>query len=76
MSSIFIVSQLPAMIFVAPLLLLLNMSASSLTKCYIAMGIFFGLFAVYTTFLILSAKGVFSRKKKEPETAPEQPSQE
>ena len=75
MSSIFIVSQLPAMIFVAPLLLLLNMSASSLTKCYIAMGIFFGLFAVYTTFLILSAKGVFSRKKKEPEAAPEQPSQ-
>ena len=65
MSSIFIVSQLPAMIFVAPLLLLLNMSASSLTKCYIAMGIFFGLFLIYTTFLILSAKGVFSRKKKE-----------
>ena len=65
MSSIFIVSQLPAMIFVAPLLLLLNMSASSLTKCYIAMGVFFGLFLIYTTFIILSAKGVFSRKKKE-----------
>ena len=65
MSNIFIVSQLPAMIFVAPLLLLLNMSASSLTKCYIALGIFFGLFLIYTTFIILSAKGVFSKKKKE-----------
>ena len=65
MSSIFIVSQLPAMLFVAPLLLLLNMSASSPTKCYIAMGIFFFLFLVYTAFLILSAKGVFKRKPKE-----------
>lgn len=64
MSNIFIVSQLPAMIFVAPLLLLLNMSASTLTKCLIAMGIFLVLFLVYTTFLILSAKGVFSKKKK------------
>ena len=65
MSSIFIVSQLPAMLFVAPLLLLLNMSASSPTKCYIAMGIFFFLFLAYTAFLILSAKGVFKRKPKE-----------
>ena len=65
MSSIFIVSQLPAMLFVAPLLLLLNLSASSPTKCYIALGIFFFLFLAYTTFLILSAKGVFKRKAKE-----------
>ena len=65
MSSIFIVSQLPAMIFVAPLLLLLNLSASSLIKCYIALGVFFLLFILYTTFLILSAKGVFKRKSKE-----------
>ena len=65
MSSIFIVSQLPAMLFVAPLLLLLNLSASSPTKCYIALGIFFFLFLAYTAFLILSAKGVFKRKAKE-----------
>ena len=65
MSSIFIVSQLPAMLFVAPLLLLLNLSASSQVKCYIALGIFFFLFLVYTAFLILSAKGVFKRKPKE-----------
>ena len=65
MSSIFIVSQLPAMLFVAPLLLLLNLSASSLTKCYIALGVFFFLFLAYSAFLILSAKGVFKRKPKE-----------
>ena len=65
MSSIFIVSQLPAMLFVAPLLLLLNMSASSQVKCYIALGVFFFLFLAYTAFLILSAKGVFKRKPKE-----------
>lgn len=65
MSSIFIVSQLPAMLFVAPLLLLLNLSASSPTKCYIALAIFFVLFLIYTGFLIMSAKGVFKRKPKE-----------
>lgn len=73
MSSIFIVSQLPAMIFVAPLLLLLNFSASSPVKCYIAVGIFFLLFVIYTVFLILSAKGVFKRK---PKAEAEQPKQE
>ena len=73
MSSIFIVSQLPAMIFVAPLLLLLNFSASSPVNCYIAVGIFFLLFVIYTVFLILSAKGVFKRKSK---AEAEQPKQE
>ena len=73
MSSIFIVSQLPAMLFVAPLLLLLNFSASSPIKCYIAAGIFFLLFVIYTVFLILSAKGVFKRK---PKAVAEQPEQE
>ncbi len=69
MNNIFVVSQLPAMLFVAPLLLLLNMSAKSMTGCYIALGIFFGLFVLYTTFLILASKGVFNRKKKEPTEA-------
>ena len=65
MSNIFIVSQLPAMIFVAPLLLLLNLSAESLTGCYIALGIFAGLFVLYTTFLILCAKGIIGKKKEQ-----------
>ena len=63
-SDIFITSQLPAMVFVAPLLLLLNMSAETLTGCYIALGIFFGLFILYTVFLVLSAKGIIFKKKK------------
>lgn len=63
MSNIFIVSQLPAMLFVAPLLLLLNLSAESLTGCYIALGIFAGLFVLYTTFLVLCSKGIIGKKK-------------
>ena len=66
MNNIFIVSQLPAMLFVAPLLLLLNKSAESLTGCYIALGIFGGLFALYTIFLVLSAKGIIFKKKEAP----------
>ena len=64
-SDIFITSQLPAMVFVAPLLLLLNRSAESLTGCYIALGAFAGLFTLYTVFLVLSAKGIIFKKKKE-----------
>ena len=64
-SDIFITSQLPAMVFVAPLLLLLNRSAESLTGCYIALGIFIGLFILYTLFLVLSSKGIIFKKKKE-----------
>ena len=63
MSNIFIISQLPAMVFVAPLLLLTSMSASSLIKCLIVLGIFGLLFILYTTFLILSAKGIIFKKK-------------
>lgn len=65
MSNIFVVSQLPAMIFVAPLLLLLNLSAKSLNGCYIALGIFIGLFAIYTVFLLLSPKIKFKKKEIE-----------
>lgn len=63
MSNIFIVSQLPAMLFVAPLLLLLNLSAESITGCYIALGIFAGLFVLYTAFLVLCSKGIIGKKK-------------
>ncbi len=72
MNNIFVVSQLPAMIFVAPLLLLLNLSAKSMNGCYIALGIFGGLFALYTTFLVLASKGVFKRKPKETEPVTEE----
>ena len=65
MNNIFIVSQLPAMIFVAPLLLLLNKSAESLTGCYIALGIFSLLFVLYTVFLVLAGKGIIFKKKSE-----------
>ena len=64
-ANIFTLSQLPAMIFVAPLLLLLNLSANSLKGCYIALGIFTALLIVYTLFLVLTGKGIiFSGKKK------------
>lgn len=52
-ANIFIVSQLPAMIAVAPLLLLLNFSAISVTTCLVAMGIFFALAIIYTIVIIL-----------------------
>lgn len=64
MSNIFIVSQLPAMIFVAPLLLLLNKSASSFNGCLLALIIFFVLFSLYTVFLILASKGIFHKKEQ------------
>ena len=55
-SDVYILSQFPAMIFVAPLLLLLQMSSTSLTNCLIALGIFFVLFIGYTIFLLISSK--------------------
>ncbi len=56
MANIFVLSQLPAMVFVAPLLLLLELSATSLNGCFIALGIFGGLFILYTLFLVFSNK--------------------
>ena len=65
MNNVYIVSQFPAMIFVAPFLLLLNFSASSVTGCYISLIIFFVLFVFYTVFLVLSGKGLLFRKKSQ-----------
>lgn len=64
-SSIFVLSQFPAMIGVAPLLLLLPFGASSPTNCYISLGIFGLLFIVYTGLIIFLGK----REKKIKETA-------
>ena len=69
MANVFIISQLPAMVFVAPILLLTSFSATSLTKCFIALGIFALLFILYTTFLILSSKGIIFKKKTSKEDA-------
>ena len=64
-SDVYITSQLPAMVFVAPLLLLLNKSAETLVGCYVVLGIFITLFVLYTLFLILTGKGILFKKKKD-----------
>ena len=50
-SSLYILSTFPAMVMVAPLLLLLNFAVQSFTNACIACGIFFVLFVVYTMYL-------------------------
>ena len=50
-SSLYILSNFPAMVMIAPLLLLLNFAGKSLTTAIIACAIFFVLWIVYTTFL-------------------------
>ena len=50
-SSLYILSNFPAMLMIAPLLLLLNFAGKSLTTAIIACAIFFVLWVVYTIFL-------------------------
>ena len=50
-SNLYILSNFPAMVMIAPLLLLLNFAGSSFTNALIACGIFFVLWLVYTVFL-------------------------
>jgi len=50
-SSLYILSNFPAMIMIAPLLLLLNFAGKSPTNAIIACAIFFVLWAAYTIFL-------------------------
>ena len=66
-SNVYIISQFPAMLFVAPILLLLKTGSSSLTMTYVTMGIFAGLFILYTTFLILTGKGILFKKARRAE---------
>ena len=50
-SSLYILSNFPAMVMIAPLLLLLSFAGKSLTSAFIACGIFFVLWGIYTLFL-------------------------
>lgn len=59
-SSLYILSNFPAMIMIAPLLLLLGFAGKSLTNAIIAFAIFFILWAVYTIFLF--RRRIFKKK--------------
>ena len=50
-SSLYVLSNFPAMVMIAPLLFLLGFAGKSLTNALIACGIFFVLWAVYSIFL-------------------------
>ena len=50
-SSLYILSNFPAMVMIAPLLLFLNFAAKSFTNALIACGIFFTLWLIYTMYL-------------------------
>ena len=54
--SIYVLSQFPAMIAVAPMLLLLNMSAKSPQNCLITLCIFATLFVLYTVIIALTSR--------------------
>ena len=64
-SEIFIISQFPAMIAVAPLLLLTKFSSLTFTKTMIALGIFAACAIGYTVALILIAKKKYSGEAKQ-----------
>ena len=50
-SSLYILSNVPAMVMIAPLLFLLSFAGQSLTNAVIACGIFFTLWAAYSVYL-------------------------
>lgn len=59
-SSLYILSNFPAMVMIAPLLFLLGFAGKSLTNALIAWGVFFLLWLVYTIFLF--RKKIFKKK--------------
>ncbi|MEE1199008.1 MAG: hypothetical protein U0K54_07690 [Acutalibacteraceae bacterium] len=59
-SSLYILSNFPAMVMIAPLLLLLNFASQSLMHAVIACGIFFALWLIYTLFLF--RRRIFKKK--------------
>ncbi len=65
-ASLYILSQVPAMVMIAPLLFLLRFAAGSFTTACIACGIFFVLWFVYTVYLF--RRRIFKKKyKNDPE---------
>ncbi len=62
-SSLYILSNFPAMVMIAPLLLLLNFAGKSLTNAIIACAIFFVLWLVYTLFLF--RRRIFKKRYKD-----------
>ncbi|MBQ7352039.1 MAG: hypothetical protein IJW59_04205 [Clostridia bacterium] len=62
-SSLYILSNFPAMIMIAPLLLLLNFACQSLTNAIIACAIFFVLWFVYTFYLF--RRKIFKKRYKD-----------
>ncbi len=63
-SNIFIVSQFPAMVAVAPLLLLTSFASKSPTNTYIAIGVFSALAIIYTVVILLLQKKVVEKQFK------------
>ena len=66
-STLYILSNFPAMVMIAPLLLLLNFASQSLTNAIIACVIFFVLWATYSIFLF--RRRIFKNKYKDVEQA-------
>ena len=67
-SSLYILSNFPAMVMIAPLLFLLSFAAQSPTRALIACGIFFALWMLYTLFLF--RRKIF-KKRYQDATVPE-----
>ena len=67
-SSLYILSNFPAMVMIAPLLLFLNFAGQSLTNAVIAFALFFVLWAVYTIFLF--RRRIFKKKYKDSPVIP------
>ena len=66
-SSLYILSNFPAMVMIAPLLLLLGFAGASLTHAIIACAIFFVLWVLYTIFLF--RRKIFKKRYQDkPET--------
>ena len=62
-SSLYILSNFPAMVMIAPLLFLLKFAGSSFTNALIACAIFFVLWVVYSIFLF--RRKIFKKKYKD-----------
>ena len=67
-SSLYILSNFPAMVMIAPLLLLLGFASKSFTNAIIACGIFFTLWLIYTLFLF--RRRIFKKKYKDSPVEP------